>query len=113
MTGERPEAHEFRPGWCLAPAATLAKWLRVNETTVRKVAESAVGGLPPSVSVSAGEAASAIQAVLDREPLTPGRASILARGTGVSKRFWLALESNYRAGLAAGLTDTTPEDTDG
>ena len=37
-------------------------------------------------------------------------AAVLARGTFIPARFWLALEHNYRAGLAAGLKDVTEDD---
>ena len=100
------EAHAFKPDWCLAPAATLREWLDEN-------------GLSPRVAVAGGvprhrrdEAAAMIEQVLDRQPLTGEHARILEKGTGIPARFWLALEHNYRAGLAAGLTDVTPEDDD-
>ena len=43
--------------------------------------------------------------MISREPLTPHHAEVLARATQIPARIWLALEHNYRAGLAAGLKD--------
>jgi hypothetical protein len=37
---------------------------------------------------------------------------MLERGTGVPAHLWLNLEGIYRADLAAGRTDTTPEPGD-
>jgi hypothetical protein len=48
-----------------------------------------------------------IQQVLDRKPLTVQHALLLSSGTHIPVRFWLALEHDYRAGLAAGLKDAT------
>lgn len=97
----------FRPDWTVAPAATLADWMQEN-------------GLDPVVLAVAcngkerqHEALRLIQEVLDRKPLTQAHADTLARGTKIPASFWLNYEQNYRAGLAAGLTDTThatPED---
>ncbi len=51
--------------------------------------------------------------VLNREPLLGSHAEMLQRGTGVPARLWLNSERQYRADLAAGRADTTPEDDDG
>jgi hypothetical protein len=101
------EHKEFRPNWCMAPAATLGEWMDVNGVSPRLIVAASVRrddreGRDAAVQM--------IQDVLDRKPLTGKCAEILARGTFVPARFWLALEHNYRAGLAAGLTDVTPED---
>ena len=50
-----------------------------------------------------------IREVLNREPLAAAHAAMLALGTGISAEFWLRYESNYRADLARGAKDTTPE----
>ena len=52
-------------------------------------------------------AAAMIQEVLDRKPLTREHAELLHVVTRVSVQFWLNYEHNYRAGLAAGLTDVS------
>jgi hypothetical protein len=92
----------FRPDWCLSPAATLREWMDVNGVSTRLIATASVR------REDRDAATQMIQDVLDRKPLTEKCAEILARGTFVPARFWLALEHNYRAGLAAGLTDVTP-----
>ena len=96
------EAHEFNPDWTIAPSETLREWMDENGMSVRVLAASSVWLGPKSVTKV--QAAALIQDVLDRKPLTAAHATTLARGTGVEVRFWLALEHNYRAGLAAGLT---------
>jgi len=90
----------WKPDWVVAPALVLAEWLEEYGMSVTVVAATAVGRRHRDF------AAAKIQAVLDREPLTEECADILARGTRVPARFWLGLEHNYRAGLAAGLIDT-------
>lgn len=101
------EVHEFRPDWTIAPSETLREWMDDNGMNVRVLASSAVWLGPKSVSKDA--AAVHIQDVLDRKPLTAAHAMTLARGTGIDVRFWLALEHNYRAGLAAGLKDASDD----
>lgn len=95
---------EFRPDWTVAPAATLRDWMRENGVSVRLLAVAARGleGRDGAVFL--------IQQVLDREPLTEDHALVLMQGTGIPEHFWLNYEHTYRAGLAAGLKDTTPGD---
>lgn len=100
-----PEAHEFKPDWTLAPAACLREWMTENNLSVRVLAAAAVG------RAHADEAAELITEVLACKPLTEVHARILAKGTGISEGFWRNYEHNYRAGLAAGLKDCTPEDS--
>lgn len=76
----------FEPDWTIAPAATLQEWMEEHDVI-----------LPDE----------RMQEVLDRKPLTPQHAGLLELRTGIPARFWLALEHNYRAGLAAGLKDVT------
>lgn len=96
------DAHEFRPDWTLAPGVCLREWLEVN-------------GLSPEIAaarlgrVHKASGARAIRDVLDRGLLTEGHAWRLEHITGVSASFWLNFEHNYRAGLAAGLKDTSDE----
>jgi hypothetical protein len=85
----------FSPDWCLAPAATLRSALTDRSIKVRR-----------------GRHGRLIREVLAREPLTAKHADALWAVTGVPARFWLNHERIYRDGLAAGLSDVTPEDTD-
>ena len=98
-------AHEFKPDWCIAPSETLREWMDDNNMNARVLGASSVWLGPKSVTKE--HATALIQDVLDRKPLTVAHAQALARGTGIDVRFWLALEHNYRAGLAAGLTDAS------
>jgi plasmid maintenance system antidote protein VapI len=97
--------HEFKPDWVIAPSETLAEWMHENGMSVRALAAGARAFGPKSVTRERAE--QLIGDVLDRKPLTADHAACLARGTGVSMEFWLNYEHNYRAGLAAGLTDTS------
>jgi hypothetical protein len=103
MEGEHP----FDPDWCLAPAVTLADWLRENHLSPRILAVACAG------RGRAGEALAKIKEIIAGQPLTEEHAAMLAVGTFVPARFWLALERNYRAGLAAGKTDVSWREGDG
>jgi hypothetical protein len=105
VDAETTELHEFRPDWTLAPAVTLRVWMRqagIHAEALACRAHAATGG------GHLAEMTAAIRQVLDREPLTGTHAAVLAAGTGIPARYWLALEEDYRAGLAAGRTDITP-----
>ena|SRR6266704_4201432 len=97
--------HEFKPDWVIAPSETLAEWMHENGMSVRVFAAGAVA--PGPRPVTRERAAELVRDVLNRRPLTAEHAACLARGTGVSAEFWLNYEHNYRAGLAAGLIDTS------
>jgi hypothetical protein len=99
-----PETYPFKPDWVLAPSETLRDWLSENGMSPR-VLSVACGGKKNKVA-----ALELITEVLGRKPLTKIHADCLARGTFVPARFWLNLEQNYRAGLAAGLTDASEGD---
>ena len=89
----------------MAPSALLSEWIK--ESGVRPYLIAACW----SRDRERKDAAQAlVQEVLDRKPLTEDHAAVLERGTFIPARFWLALEHNYRAGLAAGLKDCTAED---
>jgi hypothetical protein len=103
VDAETTELHEFRPDWTLAPAVVLRHWIRETGVPARTIAFVAGG------RERHGEALVLVQEVLDRKPLTEAHAAVLARGTHVLARMWLALEHNYRAGLAAGLKDVTED----
>jgi len=91
----------FDPDWTIAPAATLDDWMQENGLSVDVLAVACVGRENKQYAVTL------IREVLDRKPLLKSHADCLAMGTFIPARFWLALEQNYRAGLAKGLTDTT------
>ena len=100
--GEVPMAdHKFDPDWTIAPAETLQEWLGENHLSVRVLAV-ACGG-----RARMAETVALIEDVLARRPLTAEHARVLAIGTGIAARFWQNFEHNYRAGLAAGLTDAS------
>ena len=101
------DLHEFKPSWTLAPAAILREWLDENGLTPGVLAVACGGKAHRATSLAH------IEAVLDRQPFGELTAMVLCEGTGVPAKFWLGLEASYRAGLAAGLTDATPEDGDG
>ena len=91
-------AHAFTPDWTIAPGETLRAWMTTNHVTP--------GFIAACSGADAGQAALAlITDVLDHRPLSDDHALALERGTFVPARIWLALEHNYRAALAAGLTD--------
>lgn len=97
------ELHSFNPDWCIAPAATLQEWMEENGVSARLIAATCA----PRGDHRVALAEAMVTQVLDRQPLTGAHAAVLERGTHIPVRFWLALEHNYRAGLAAGLTDAT------
>jgi plasmid maintenance system antidote protein VapI len=94
-------SEEFKPDWTLAPAATLREWMKENGLTPGELAVACLGRQGKS------KALALIEDVLSRKPLTREHATMLWRGTGVASSFWLGFEHNYRAGLAAGLTDVS------
>jgi plasmid maintenance system antidote protein VapI len=93
--------HEFRPDWTIAPGVMLEEWMEENGLSSRVLAV-ACGGRG-----RIAETMTLIGDVVERRPLTGLHARVLAAGTGISALFWLALEHDYRAGLAAGLTDAS------
>jgi hypothetical protein len=97
----------FNPDWTIAPAATLREWMKQKNVTRGALARQCGRGLAADLKASL-----IIAGVLNREPLAESHAEMLERGTGIPVRAWLNLERGYRADLAAGRTDTTPEDDD-
>lgn len=96
------DCREFRPDWCLAPAACLEELMKEANLSAEVLA-TCCGG-----RAHHDEALAVINDVLARKPLTQAHADILARlPVGPSAQFWLNFEHNYRAGLAAGLKDTS------
>ena len=106
-----PETHPFSPDWTIAPAATLSEWMDENGVALMMLAslctDTRTAESITELSRDITKAATAIQEVLDRKPLTQTHAVLLQYGTQIPVRFWMALEHNYRAGLAAGLKDVT------
>lgn len=100
---ETTEQHEFEPDWCLAPEGLLREWIADNIPGLHL----STFALTCAGTGDQDKALARIQEVLDRKPLGPWHASLLARGTGIRAPFWLEYERIYRAGLAAGLADVT------
>ena len=97
-------AEEFRPDWTLAPSVCLREWMKETGLSAEVLAVACAG------RAHRDEALALINDVLARRPLTQAHADLLTRAPGMPPaQFWLNFEHNYRAGLAAGLTDTTPE----
>jgi plasmid maintenance system antidote protein VapI len=86
----------FNPDWVIHPGETLREWREENHLAI-SAAAMACARMPVALyeRVEAGS-----------EPISETIASALAHGTGISKTFWLNLERNFRAGLAAGKTWT-------
>jgi len=105
VPGKR-ELYPFKPDWCLAPAELLREWMGETGVSARLIAATCA---PRADKERRDAAARMVDEVLDRQPLTADHAAVLERGTHIPARMWLALEHNYRAGLAAGLKDVTPD----
>jgi plasmid maintenance system antidote protein VapI len=96
------DGHPFTPDWCVAPAGTLDEFITDMGLNVRTMALRCA-----THEAQITTTMQAIVDVLERKPLTEVTAILLEHGSGIPARFWLALEKNYRDGLAAGLTDTS------
>lgn len=92
---------EFKPDWCIAPAATLREWLDYHGLEPDTLAAACA---PPEMRK---QLADMLRGVLLRKPLNDWTADMLSVGTGVSAGFWRNMERHYREGLAAGLKDVT------
>lgn len=99
------ELHPFTPDWCIAPSETLKEWMEENGIRPGMIAAACAGRDKERHDA----AKRMVEEVLARQPLTEGHAAVLERGTFISARFWLAMEHNYRAGLAAGLEDVSDD----
>jgi plasmid maintenance system antidote protein VapI len=93
--------HEFKPDWTIAPASMLRLYLEENNLSPRV---ALAGSVPRH---RRDEAVAMLEQVLAKRPLTEEHARLLFNATGIPAQFWLTFEHNYRAGLAAGLTDAT------
>ena len=95
------ERYRFCPDWTIAPSEALREWMEERSISPDVLAVAAWG------RDRKAEALGLIEDVLARRPLGPEHAGVLQFGTGISATFWLNYEHNYRAGLAAGLTDAS------
>jgi hypothetical protein len=84
------------------PAVTLRDWMTEHGITSRWLVRHCGGSLLAAKFL--------VDDVLARRPLGERHAAALEQATGISARFWLAREADYRSGLAAGLKDVTPDD---
>lgn len=92
--------HQFDPDWVVPTADFLRDWMEENGVTSPRILASMCARRDVR-----DEVAERLRAVLeDDAPLTPDVAGMLAQGTRVPARFWLAFENNYREGLRAGKT---------
>lgn len=94
----------WQPDWTIAPASTLQEWMENNGMSPKVMAATWSRDRPAK-----GWAASMVQEVLDKKPLTEKHAEILERATFIPARVWLNLESLYRRDLAAGRKDVTDD----
>lgn len=99
---KKPEVYRWEPDYVVGPGPILAEWLADNGLTTR-TAMAAVF----REQVHRDGAAERVQKIIDDgATLTEPIAEWLAAIPGCpSKAFWMALEHNYRVGLAAGKTD--------
>lgn len=95
-----PLAYPWEPDYVVPTSEVLREWLQTNHLSAR-VAAACVSRDPGRKD----HAACRISAILNRDSLTERDAEMLQVVTGVSKRFWLSFEHNYRAGLAAGKVE--------
>jgi hypothetical protein len=96
--GKGPEP--WPPDWAIPPAMVLVEYLEEHGDNVLALAIT-----PRIGSRLDRETARQVRDVLGRKPLTLAHAQALEWGTGVPAGVWLALEHNYRGGLAAGMAD--------
>jgi plasmid maintenance system antidote protein VapI len=89
--------YPWQPDWVVSPGEMLQEWM--NERNLSPETLAVGCNAPRATSVAY------IQAVLDRVPMSELTASIIAEATQTTSRLWLALEHNYRAGLARGLKE--------
>lgn len=83
---------KFDPDWVVAPGETLDEWF----TEV---------GLPLSVCEHYGIKRRTLDRIIaGSQPITPKLAQQLCNLTQIGAPMWLALEHNFRVGLAAGKT---------
>jgi plasmid maintenance system antidote protein VapI len=85
-------SYSFDPDWVVAPGETLRDCLaEIDVVPPEQLARAAGISRRVLARLLAGD-----------EPITEDLAERIARMTAVPARMWLALEHNYRVGLAAG-----------
>lgn len=99
----KQKLYKFDPDYVVAPSESLREWIDSMGLQTTKIAAACVGGVPE------GYVAGLLQDVLDRKPMTDEHALALAQVTFTPKQLWLALEHNYRVGLAAGKKDISDD----
>lgn len=92
-----PREHKWDPDYVVAPGETLREWMDENGLTTPSILAAGCG--PRSQK---GALVALIEGVLAKQPFDEMTARVLEQGTGVSVGFWMAMEHNYRTGLAAG-----------
>jgi plasmid maintenance system antidote protein VapI len=84
--------YPFDPDWVVAPGETLAEWFREI-------------GLPKAVAERYGIPVRTLDRIIaGKQKITPALAQKLCNLTQIGAPMWLALEHNFRVGLAAGKT---------
>lgn len=82
----------FDPDYVVAPGDTLREWWEKRS-------------LPAEHGERVGLSVDTLRGIMDGSTeITPEIAARLKLLTGIGELFWLALEHNYRVGLAAGKT---------
>jgi plasmid maintenance system antidote protein VapI len=82
----------WNPDWVVAPGETLSDWFDEMK-------------LPLSISEQYGISERTLNGVLNgKTKITPTLAQKLCNLTQIGAPMWLALEHNFRVGLAAGKT---------
>jgi plasmid maintenance system antidote protein VapI len=80
----------FDPDWVVAPGETLSEWFQEMH-------------LPISIAQRYGISERTLKRLFrGTQPITPQLAQRLCNMTHVGAPFWLAMEHNFRVGLAAG-----------
>ena len=105
MARAKPAAkrYPFDPDYVVGPGPILAEWLADNGLSAR-VAMAAIF----ADRDQRAQAAERVEAIIAGDPLSEAVAEWLAALPGCpTKAFWLALEHNYRVGLAAGKHDAS------
>jgi plasmid maintenance system antidote protein VapI len=93
-----PETYPYDPDHVVHPGAVLQEWFEDHHLPLI-IATKLYGFTPEELG-----------GVLDGSlPITPELARKLLNLTQISTPFWLAMEHNFRVGLAAGKHWTRPE----
>ena len=99
----------FNPDWTVAPANMLAEVMEDRGYTVQSLAGAM--HLATDGAAKPADTEHALRSLLAREPMNPALPGLLERTTNVPASAWQRLETQYRADLRAGRTDTTKGST--